>query len=204
MVRAVVLAAGASSRMGRSKAGLPLTDRADTFLNRILRTLLAAGLPDIVVVTGCAAEETTSAAGRMRAPVRFAHNPNWTSGQLSSLLVGLADRPGNRLEAALVSLVDAPLFSSDTVRRVTQAWRQSGASIVRPAAGEVHGHPVVFDACLFAELRATNLETGAKAVVRAHTTEILNVPVTDAGAFIDIDTPQAYSDALRALAGEGA
>jgi CTP:molybdopterin cytidylyltransferase MocA len=196
VVRGVVLAAGASSRMGRPKAGLPLSDRADSFLSRLLRRMTEAGLPDIVVVTGAAPEAVRAAAGRVRRPVRFEHNPNWSSGQLSSLLVGLQDRPGDVLEAALVTLVDAPLVSAATIKRVLETWRAQRAPIVRPARGDVHGHPVIFDRALFDELRAADLEVGAKAVVRAHAREIVNVPVDDPGAFIDIDTEDEYRRAL--------
>lgn len=197
VVRAVVLAAGASSRMGRPKAALPLTDVADTFVLRILRTLASAGLPDIVVVTGSAPEVVRAAAGPVDRRVRFVHNPDWQQGQLSSLLAGLT---GHHLfEALLVTLVDVPLVSADTVRRVVQAWRTTRAPIVRPARGDLHGHPVMFDRAVFDELRAADPRVGAKAVVRAHEREIVNVPIEDEGAFVDIDTDDGYRAAVEAL-----
>lgn len=199
MIRAVVLAAGASSRMGRPKAGLPLSDRADTFLSRLLRTFTRAGIPDIVVVTGSHSEAVRAAAGRLRLPVRFEHNPRWPDGQLTSLWAGLRPRPGDVVEAALVTLVDAPLVTAPTVRRIVAAWRAGRPLIVRPARNGEHGHPVVFDAALFEELRAADPARGAKSVVRAHEADIVNVPVDDAGAFLDIDTEQEYRDALRNL-----
>ena len=53
-----------------------------------------------------------------------------------------------------MTLVDVPLVSPDTTRRLVRAWRDTGAPIVRPARGEEHGHPVLFDRRVFAELRA--------------------------------------------------
>ena len=50
VIPAVVLAAGHSSRMGRAKATLPLD--GDTFLSRIVRTFVAAGVDDVIVVVG--------------------------------------------------------------------------------------------------------------------------------------------------------
>jgi CTP:molybdopterin cytidylyltransferase MocA len=185
--------------MGRPKAGLPLSDRGDTFLSRILRTLAAAGLPDIVVVTGAATEAVRVAAGRVRRPVRFLHNERWQEGQLTSLLTGLGVPDDHLLEAVLVMLVDAPLASSDTVARVVGAWRASRAPVVRPARGEVHGHPVIFDRAVFDDLRAADPQIGAKAVVRAHSRDILNLPVDDRGAFVDIDTEDEYRTALSLL-----
>ena len=199
MLRAVVLAAGASSRMGTPKAGLPVTSTGDTFLSQLLRTLIRAGLPDIVVVTGAAVDAVHRAAGKVRTPVRFEHNERWAQGQLTSLLAGLRTRRGDVVEAALVSLVDAPFASPDTITRVIQTWRGQRAPIVRPARGDVHGHPVIFDSALFAELHASDPRVGAKAVVRAHARQIVNVRVDDEGAFIDVDTPDEYRRAMGQL-----
>lgn len=204
VVRAVVLAAGASSRMGSPKAALPLTDRADTFLLRILRTCVAAGLPDIVVVTGAAPDVVRHAAGVTGRHVRFVHNAQWASGQLSSLLTGLEERGGERLEAALMTLVDVPFVSAYTVSRVVDVWRGSRAPIVRPARGNQHGHPVIFDRSLFHELRAADPRVGAKPVVRAHEREIINVEVDDPGAFLDIDNVAEYRKALTEMSAKRA
>jgi molybdenum cofactor cytidylyltransferase len=103
------------------------------------------------------------------------------------------------MEAALVSLVDAPFASAATIAHLVETWRRERAPIVRPARGDVHGHPVVFDRALFAELHAVDARVGAKAVIRAHAGEIVNVHVDDDGAFIDVDTPDEYRDALRQL-----
>lgn len=185
--------------MGSPKAGLPLSDPADTFLSRLLRTLINAGIPDIVVVTGSAREAVRAAAGRTRRPVRFEHNPKWAAGQLSSLLTGLGEHRGDLIEAALVALVDAPLVAPATVACVVETWRQQRPLIVRPARGAEHGHPVLFDRRLFDELRAADPARGAKTVVRAHDADIVNVPVDDPGAFLDIDTEPEYRDLLREL-----
>jgi CTP:molybdopterin cytidylyltransferase MocA len=201
VIGAVVLAAGASSRMGRPKAALPLGDRGETVLSRGVSSLLAAGVPRVVVVAGAHPEAVRLA---LRAPdprVGVVDNPEWRAGQLSSLLCGLAalDRP--ELEAVLMTLVDVPLVVPDTIRRLVRRWRETVAPIVRPARGEEHGHPVLFDRCLFEELRAADPAQGAKPVVRAHAHELLNVPVSDEGAFLDLDTPADYE---RALARVGA
>jgi molybdenum cofactor cytidylyltransferase len=199
MVRAVVLAAGASSRMGRPKAALPLTDRRDTLLRRLLLTATTAGIPETVVVTGASRDVVRDAAGPVDRRVRFVHNENWESGQLSSLLSGLnAPSTGRHLlEAVLVFLVDSPLVLPETVVRVVRAWRLERAPVVRPARRDDHGHPVMFDRRVFDELRAADPRVGAKAVVRAHAHEILDLPVDDPGAFFDMDTEEDYL-AIRA------
>ena len=67
---------------------------------------------------------------------------------------------------------------------------------MRPAVGPRHGHPVLFDRSLFAELRTAPLEAGAKAVVRRHEARILHVVPPDEGCLRDVDTPEDYQ-ALR-------
>jgi molybdenum cofactor cytidylyltransferase len=191
----MILAGGASSRMGRAKAALPLGSGGDTFLSRIVNTMLAAGLRDVVVVSGAHADATRSACPR-DPRVQLVHNPLWQTGQLSSLLTGLDAPAPATIEAAVVALIDVPLVSAETVRTLLDAWRESRAPIVRPARGGEHGHPVIFDAAIFDELRRADVNVGAKAVVRAHEAQLVNVPIDDAGAYQDIDTPEDYARVL--------
>lgn len=192
MIPAIVLAAGASSRMGQPKALMPIGTAGETFLSHITQTLRDAGCQEIVVVIGhdVRAVQAVSAAP----DVRFVENTEPERGQLSSLIAGLlaVERPDVR--AVLVTLVDVPLVSSQTVRAIVHAYRQhEGALIVRPALGGRHGHPTIFDRALFDELQHADPAVGAKAVVRAHQADIVDVAVADQGAFIDIDTPAAYA-----------
>ena len=108
--------------------------------------------------------------------------------------------PGHVIEAVLMTLVDLPLISADTYARVVRAWRDTRAPIVRPARGELHGHPVIFDRAVFDELRGADPDRGAKAVVRAHAGAIVNVPIDDPGAYDDVDTPQEYEAMSRKAA----
>ncbi len=62
-----------------------------------------------------------------------------------------------------------------------------------------HGHPVIFDRAVFADLRSADPNIGAKAVFATHRDRIVNVEVKDAGAFEDIDTPEDYERLLKAL-----
>ena len=96
----------------------------------------------------------------------------------------------------MVTLVDVPLVAPDTIARVIDVWRRTRAPIVRPAIGDRHGHPVIFDRAVFEELRAAPLEAGAKVVVRAHAQDLIDVPVEDEGSLTDVDTPDDYA-ALR-------
>lgn len=203
MIPALVLAAGRSSRMGRAKATLPL-EGDDTFLTRIVRTLLEAGVDDVVVVVGHEADTIVSDFSASGLPARFVLNQDYDRGQLSSLVAGLGvvDRPG--VAGVLVTLVDVPLVSADTVRAVLDRYRRTHAPIVRPTSGSRHGHPLLIDRSLFDALRAADPEAGAKPIVRAHASAEGDVEVADEGAFLDIDTAEEYARAVSGRSSGGA
>jgi molybdenum cofactor cytidylyltransferase len=204
MIRGIVLAAGASSRMGQVKAALPLGQTGETLIARVVRTLLDGGVPDVTVVAGAHIDAVLRAmpafaeatAGKPGAPrVRVIEHVGWQQGQLSSLQAGLAAIDDPLLEAALVTLVDVPLVRPSTVGALIAEWRRTQAAIVRPADGDRHGHPVIFGRSVFADLRAADLSAGAKSIFAKH--EVVNVPVNDPGAFIDLDTPGDYETYTR-------
>lgn len=195
MLAAIVLAGGESRRMGRTKATLP-DAFGRSFVARLVRTFLAAAIDEIVVVTGAAHDDVVGALDRDGVPVmpRIVRNPDPSRGQLSSLWVGLDAvllRPD--IDAVLMTPVDVPMVDASTVRAVVAAWRAGRPPIVRPAIGDRHGHPVLFDRVVFDELRHAPLDVGAKAVVHAHAHELVNVAVSDEGAVTDIDTPGDYA-----------
>lgn len=192
MISGIVLAAGASTRMGQAKASLPLGQMGETVLSRVVGTLVKGGVPEIVVVAGAHIDAVRAAMPRQETRARVIENMGWQRGQLSSLVTGLDAIDTPLIEAALVMLVDVPLVHASTVAAVIEAWRRTRAPIVRPAEGERHGHPVIFDRSVFADLRSADLNTGAKAVFALHRDRIVNVEVNDSGAFEDIDTPEDY------------
>jgi molybdenum cofactor cytidylyltransferase len=196
MISAIILAAGASSRMGQAKAALPFGQTGETVLSRIVSTILAGGVPDLVVVAGAHIDAVRKAMPRQEQRARVIEHPGWKQGQLSSLIAGLNAIDDPQLEAVLVTPVDVPLVTPFTVAAVISAWRRARAPIVRPVDGERHGHPVIFDRSVFEELRSADQNIGAKAVFATHQAGILNVEVKDAGAFEDIDTPEDYKRVL--------
>lgn len=192
MIPAVILAAGASTRMGRPKALLPISREGETFLARVLHTMADAGSDDLVVVVGAHADGVAEAVGRLPILARVVENRAFARGQLSSLVAGLdlVDRPGVR--AVVVMPVDMPLVSAATVRAVIAGYEHASPLVARPTQGGRHGHPVIFDRRLFQELRAADFSQGARPIIAAHLDRVLDVRVDDPGAFEDIDTPEDY------------
>jgi len=191
--------------MGRPKAALPLGPSGETVVARVIRTLLDGGVPEVVVVAGAHSDAVRQAMPTGESRARLIEHPGWEQGQLSTLLAGLDAIETPLVEAAMVMPVDVPMVLASTVAAVIDAWRRSRAPIVRPAlpstllraGGPRHGHPVIFDRSIFAELRSADPSVGAKAVFAAHADRVLNVEVMDQGAFQDIDTPEDYEKVLR-------
>ena len=192
MVPAVILAAGRSLRMGRPKP-LLITRDGQSFVRQLSQTLWAGGVAEVLVVGRPDDAALRAEVETVGVPARFVENPDAdTAGQISSIVAGLrvADRPGVR--AVLVTPVDLPLVTTETVRTLLSSFNSTGAQIVRPVHGGGHGHPVIFARALFAELRAADVSRGAIAVLRAHEGAILNVEVADPGVLTDVDTPEDY------------
>jgi CTP:molybdopterin cytidylyltransferase MocA len=191
-VAAIVLAAGESRRMGFPKALLPIAGH--TFVEHIVRALAAAAVDAIYVVLGAHADRILAAVDL--APAQVVRNPDWPRGQLSSLQAGLRALPPGAYEAVLMALVDHPLVEPRVVRAVIDAHARTGRPIVVPVHDGRRGHPVLFAARLIPELLAAPLDAGARAVIRAHASEVLEVPTDAPGVLADIDTPQLYAQWL--------
>ncbi|MBN1563841.1 MAG: putative selenium-dependent hydroxylase accessory protein YqeC [Anaerolineae bacterium] len=186
-VGAVVLAAGRSARMGRSKVLLPWDGR--TVIESIVTRLITARIPEIVVVTGYRGGDVARALKKL--PVRTVHNPGYMAGEmLSSLQVALGDL-AQTTAASLVVLGDQPSLDGRVISRVMDAYATRQGGIVVPEHRGQRGHPVLFDRRFWPELLA--LESGApRDVMRRHPDHIAAVEVESDSILRDIDTPEQY------------
>jgi len=188
MIAGLILAAGESSRMGTDKA--TLTYRGRTFLEAIVQTLGEADIERIVVVLGHHAEDIQRQIKIEAAQVVV--NPDYRSGQTSSLQVGLRSLTADDPEAVLLCLVDHPAISAETVRRIVATFRQCGAPVVIPTYQGRRGHPVLLGRQVFEELLELACDAGADSVVRKYRPVTHFVEVEDEGVIIDVDDPESY------------
>jgi len=185
----VILAAGASSRMGRDKALLPWRD--GTFLSSAIRALQP--VTDFVIVV----------AGKNKAeiaPITYAHaaflvvNPHPENGQFSSLQRGLEEVLNRGRDAAVITLVDRPAPSLEVIKKVKTAYLASTDDIwaAVPEHGGRHGHPIVAGREMIeAFLRAPD-SSNARDVEHAHQSNILYVPVDDPLVTVNVNTAEDY------------
>jgi molybdenum cofactor cytidylyltransferase len=188
-VAGVVLAAGRSTRMGRSKALLEVD--GGTFLGTCIRTLAAGGCAPVVAVVPPGADAEAREAADAGAHV--VDGAGAGSEQIDSLRRGI-----DRLEgatAAVVLPVDHPLVRSDTVRALVEAAHADPDAVVRPVLRGQPGHPTLFPRSAFDALRDPALRRGARSVVESART--VDIAVEDEGVRADIDTPEAYRRYVR-------
>jgi CTP:molybdopterin cytidylyltransferase MocA len=188
----VILAAGRSSRFGRPKALLPVGPGGPPFAARLI-ALFRAALIDEVIVVGrqddAPLREVVKAAA-----ARFVVNVDADRGQLSSLLAALDALGARTVRGVIVMPVDIPLIKVGTISAVRDAFLQGTSPIARATHQGRHGHPVIFGSAVFEELRRADRSSGAKAVVHAHASDILNVEVDDSGVLRDVDTAEDYRE----------
>lgn len=187
MISAIVLAAGASRRMGRDKLGLAW--RASTVLTTTLERWTA--VPDIaeVVLVRRAPDE-----GAYGPKVRVVINANPEEGMGSSLRVG-ALAVANEARAVLMGLGDMPNVETATIAGLIRRWEELGQDanvIVAPALNERRGHPVLFGLNYLPMLRGLGGDRGARDILAQWASRVVLTPTQDAGVCFDIDTMRDY------------
>ena len=190
-VAGVVLAAGASRRMGPGRNKMLLELEGEPLVRRAVRRALTAGLSPVVVVLGHEADRARAVLADL--PVEIALNPNFTGPTSTSLHAGL-DRLGRDVDAAVVLLGDMVHVSEAALAELVSRARTSDAPLVVSRYGDVTAPPLLFRRLLFGELRAWTGEGCGKAVVQAHQHEALYV---DRGPEMleDVDTPEDFQKA---------
>jgi molybdenum cofactor cytidylyltransferase len=185
MIAAVVLAAGASTRMGEPKALLRASD-GRRYVEAIAESAQAGGCQRVVVVLGPPHGEAIRTA--LPAAIATAWNAAPERGMLSSVQAGLAALPAD-VDAALVWPVDIPFVAVATVRALVV---HSG-TIVVPVHNGRGGHPLRVARACFAEIMTLDPARGLKALLDAHAAEVTRLVVADRAVLVDVDTPDDYA-----------
>lgn len=184
---AVVLAAGASKRMGQTKQLLPIDGQP--MVRRVAQAACQAALAQVVVVVGAEAEDVAGALSGLE--LKIVHNPAWEQGMSTSLRAGLgALRP--EIEAALIILADQPGLTPAVLEALVEAYLTSRAPIVAPFYRGRRGNPVLFARTLFAELGQVEGDRGGRALLVGYEGDVARIDLDDAAILLDVDTRRDY------------
>jgi molybdenum cofactor cytidylyltransferase len=187
-IAAVILAAGASTRMGTPKQLLLYQGRS--LLRRAIETAIAAHCRPIFVVLGAYSAQIRCELKDL--PVQVVENLEWRTGMGSSIRHGIQAliETSPLVEAAILLLCDQPFVSAPTIHQLQSVYRSTHNPIVASAYQNTIGVPALFHSTLFLELTGLTQAEGAKKVIQRHINSAVTVEFPQ-GA-IDLDTPNDY------------
>jgi len=183
-VAAVVLAAGASSRLGRAKQLLNFAGK------RLVRHVVDAAdvCSPIIVVVGAQAGGVLEALAGSEA--QAVENPGWREGIASSLRRGILALP-ERVDAAIVLLCDQPAVSRALLQTLIATQRNTGKLIVGCRWDDAVGPPALFLRECFPALLALSGDVGARSILGNAGDDVALVEFPDGN--IDVDTPEDWA-----------
>ncbi len=192
-ISAIVLAAGASTRMGRQKLLLDL--KGKPVLQRVLEAALASELLEVL----CVVRELKA----IRQKISLAHprlrwviNPQADQGQSTSIVAGLkAISPAS--QGALFMVGDQPLVTSELVNALVQLFEKESPFIAAPTFHGQARNPVLFHRNLFDELLALTGDQGGRALIEKYREKAIFLEWKEEGPFLDMDVWEDYQRLMR-------
>jgi molybdenum cofactor cytidylyltransferase len=200
----VILAAGASSRMGTDKALLPWPPQSTRMLPQAglvtAGTLLSAAIEalghycDMVIVVGGSNENVIRPVA-YSCGAFFARNPDPDRGQFSSLQTGLHEVVNRGRDAAMITLVDRPPPKGATLAKLADAFQKRDHSrwTVVPEFEGKHGHPILIGPEMIEIFITSPVTSNAREIEHANQKRIVYVPVDDSRVTMNINTPEDYA-----------
>jgi molybdenum cofactor cytidylyltransferase len=188
---AVILAAGASTRMGQPKQLLPF--HGQPLVVRAAETALAASAWPVIVVLGANASAIRPSLAKL--PVLIAENAAWAEGMAASIRTGVStlQQFSRALDGVLVALCDQPAFSPAVIEQLVLVQSATGASIVAARYGERNAAPALFLRTHFPALAALTGEEGARHLLNENASHVAAVDLPELA--VDLDTPEDYAAA---------
>jgi len=190
-VAGIILAAGASSRMGKTKQLLPF--RGQTILECVVDNALKSSLHHIIVVIGHNADILEPLLTDKE--VTIVRNPQFIQGQSTSIKAGL-EAVTEEYDAAVFLLGDQPLVTPEIINLILDGFETSLSPIVLPVFKGKRGNPVLFSRETFQRLATLKDDCGARPLFEAYVERIFKAPVTSSAIHFDVDTEEDYRQLL--------
>lgn len=186
MTGLIILAAGASTRLGKPKQNLVYQN--NTLLQRAIETALASVCRPVLAILGANAEIIRPTIEKL--PVHILYNKNWQEGMASSVRLGMAElkKFEPAVTSAILMLCDQPFISTSLLNELVHAKEKKG--IIACAYNDTFGAPVLFDAKYFDELSLLTGTEGAKKLLTKYSGHVHLISFPLGG--VDIDTEEDY------------
>jgi molybdenum cofactor cytidylyltransferase len=186
MTGIIILAAGASGRLGKPKQNLIY--KGKTLLQSAVNIANDSKCIPVLVVLGANADEIQPTIEKL--PVTILHNKIWQEGIASSIRLGIAEleKIEPKVDSAILMLCDQPFVDAELINKLIQSKSEKG--IVASAYNDTIGVPVLFDACYFEELLQLKGDEGAKKLLLKHPDDVVMIPFPLGS--VDIDTIEDY------------
>ncbi|WP_258105257.1 NTP transferase domain-containing protein [Marinoscillum sp. MHG1-6] len=188
----VILAAGASHRMGTIKQLLPFGD--STLLNETVKICRSTKTDHLLCVLGAHADEIAQS---LDPKINLVINHDWGEGLGSSIRSGINQLLNQEIDvdAVLLMLGDQPEVSTSLLTNIIDAGRNSGNRIVATQYDEALGVPALFPKKYFSQLTQLNGDIGAKRLINDPSSQAIQIipeqPITD------IDTMEEYENFIQ-------
>lgn len=183
----IILAAGASTRLGQPKQLVKLGGQPA--LHRVISSAVAVAGHNVTVVLGSHAKEMTYLLDRT--PASWVVNREWEQGISSSIRAGLAALPP-ACEAVLILLGDQVGITGDDLKRLVDAWKGNESSIAASVYERHVGVPAIFPYFCFSDLAELRGDQGARPILERNRDRLIRVPMPNAA--VDLDTPEHLAD----------
>ena len=184
---AIILAAGASTRMKKQKLLLPF--KGKTIIETVVENASRTVNSNIVVVLGSHHEQIKGKLENF--DIKICVNENYQDGMLSSVICGFRALP-DEAKAALIFLGDQPQIPSLVSNMVVEAWKQEGKGIVIPTIKRRRGHPVLIETRYKPEIEKLDPEKGLRTLSEKYKNDVYEMKCLIPEILRDIDTPEEY------------
>lgn len=199
----IILAAGPSSRFGQPKQLLDY--QGIPFIRSVVLSAINANLSPIIVITGANSNDVENAIIDLTGKVTIVHNPNWQSGQSTSIRSGIEtlSKPGLndsipsfdwRVGSAIFLLADQPQVNPTIITALVEEHERTLAPVIAPLINGQRGNPVIFDKVTFSELLRLQGDMGGRGIFSNFPPRY--IAWHDDFQLMDVDTKQDYERLL--------
>jgi molybdenum cofactor cytidylyltransferase len=192
----IILAAGASTRMGSPKQ--LLSYQGESLVNRTVKNAIASVCHPVILVLGANAEIILSQLDHVQKPnIKVVENPDWQLGMSSSIRCGIMVILDNypHIEAVVITVCDQPFLNTEIINNLVELSHYKNKPIIACEYADTLGSPVLFSSKYFSELINLTQDMGARKLIKIYKNDVFSISFP-LGA-IDIDTPQDYQQLLE-------